>query len=144
MEGERERYLWHARRAVAQQERFQRIKACGSTEIHIHCDSCGHDMTQLVFNCKQWRVCPECKRLRATQYQERFRAGRDLAVAAERAERAQRKAGGQWGERFLTLTLPHSRDVCSDIKALPRLWRRLKGDARMCSWLTIADRHFSR
>jgi hypothetical protein len=43
----------------------------------------------------------------------------------ERADGSKRLAyGGQWGEKFLTLTLPHSGNARRDVRELQRAWQR--------------------
>lgn len=125
-EQDRVREDWHRWREEGQRERFLRVADCGQTEIHLKCCGCGHEMTQLVICCQQWRLCRHCRGARASEYRIRFRGARQQML--QRLGWLQRAGapGGRWGERFLTLTLPHSGDVRTDIQHLPLLWRAFR------------------
>ena len=122
-EGNRFKCAWYQARARGQRRRFDTVQACGDNEIVIRCDDCGHSGRRATAFCDQWRLCLGCRSRRGTEYRKRFRSGR--ARALERLAFLMRRGanGGEWTEKFLTLTLPHSGDVVLDLKVLPKAWR---------------------
>lgn len=128
--GDSGRRDWHLRRADGQDERPQRVAACGTEEVRIRCNDCAHEMTQLVLRCQQWRLCRQCRAVRAAQRRSMFRDGRRAALGMHKHLLHRSPFdGGRFGDRFISLTLTHSGDIQRDIRALPRLWRRFRAYA---------------
>jgi len=126
-EGEPTKALWHERRARGQVRRFDQVRDCGSTELLVRCEACGHEVKRMEIRCGVHRLCVTCRGARAELCRARFRAGRARAIA--RADRLLHgwQRGGRWSEKFVTFTLPHSGDVARDLKTLPQAWRIFRG-----------------
>lgn len=122
-EGERFKYAWYQARARGQRQRFDVVHACGDNEVVIRCEDCGHSGRRATAFCDQWRLCLGCRSRRGIEYRKRFRDGRVRALARLAHLMRRGAKGGEWTEKFLTLTLPHSGDVVRDLKVLPTAWR---------------------
>ena len=100
---------WHARRARGQVERFARVRSCGSRELVVVCGRCGDRGAPIAESCGVRRACRRCSSLYAVASRARF--GRARAWLYERARAAgldyRWRHGGAYGEKMLTLTIPH-------------------------------------
>lgn len=100
---------WHARRARGQAERFDRVRSCGSRELVVVCGRCGDRGAPIAESCGVRRACRRCSSLYAVKSRARF--GRARAWLYQRAREAgldyRWRHGGAWGEKMLTLTVPH-------------------------------------
>jgi hypothetical protein len=113
---------WNLDRAQGQQYRFEAVAGCGQREVVSSCADCGHEARRLEALCGHFRLCVTCRGHRARRYRTIIRVARRRALS-EASKLGQPGApGGPWGERFLTLTMPHSTDVACDLRVLPRAW----------------------
>lgn len=112
---------WHRSRADGQRNRFERVARCGEDVIVVHCGVC-RDLHEVPDRCCVPRVCFACRRRRIEVDRARFVRGRAAALRRSRHRRRRGRSfvGGRWGERFLTLTVPHSGDVSADARELAR------------------------
>ena len=117
------RAKWHEIRANGQLVRFDRVEDCGQTEVLVRCEACNTELRRRSARCGHRRLCEGCRAEYALRQQCRFRPARLAALARTSHLRRHSAPGGRWGERFLTLTVPHSRDVERDILTLPRAWQ---------------------
>jgi hypothetical protein len=117
------RAKWHELRAEGQLARFDRVEDCGETEVLVRCEGCGTEVRRRTARCGHRRLCGGCRAEYALRQQSRFRPARIAALARTDHLRRRSARGGAWGERFLTLTIPHSGDVERDILTLPRAWK---------------------
>lgn len=95
--------------------------------LALVCSSCGEERRRAPKLCGAARLCLRCRRKRAEIYQRRFAEARAPALRAARAAGLMRRGapGGAWGERFVTLTVPHSGDPAEDAREATRAWARL-------------------
>lgn len=139
---------WHFSRARNQRELFERVERCETAEatrVKVVCRECKAEHEIHVGCGSQW-FCPECRKKAVRRVQKTFlRSRQGLLVAAARArltpedehEAAERDRhwgrkrkrrrpplGGFWGERFLTLTLPHRGSPTERIEVLNATWNR--------------------
>lgn len=100
---------WHARRARGQIERFRRVRGCGERSLVVTCGRCGDRGEPIAESCGVRRLCPRCSGRFAIRSRARFGHARARLAEAARAEGKDYKwrHGGRWGEKMLTLTLPH-------------------------------------
>jgi hypothetical protein len=127
-------YHWHKTRAAGQLDRFSRVRRCGSERMKHFCACCAKPGPDIELNCDQHRLCIGCRQRRAHRYQKRFQIKQDSIIKELRKAGLRERTkvrpdgtlvrGGQWGEKFLTLTLPHSGDIAADVAQLPKAWRR--------------------
>ena len=122
-EGKRLTAAWHRSRAGGQRRRFEIVDECGTNEVVVRCEDCGHRGKRTTAFCDQWGLCLGCRSRRGREYRKRFRDGRKRALHAREHLMRRGANGGEWTEKFLTLTLPHSGDVVQDLKVLPKAWR---------------------
>lgn len=100
---------WHRARARGQRERFARVDGCARTEeLSIECACCG-TVDEKAARCGAHLVCLRCRGRRAARIRARFLAARDEKLAEAYAAGLFRpvRRGGRWGERLVTLTIPH-------------------------------------
>jgi hypothetical protein len=100
---------WHTCRAQGQLYRFDRVRTCGMRTLIATCKGCGEDRRSVKETCDVRRVCESCDVDNAKTRRARFGRARGVALlVALRHElfRANR-AGGRYGEKMLTLTVPH-------------------------------------
>lgn len=144
---------WHASRAQNKRELFDRVARCGETDgakVTLVCrGGCGENVT-IDVGCGSHWFCPDCRARTATRFRldfERKRLGLiTIAARAGLTRRAQPK-GQRWGERLVTLTLPHEGTPRERIRVLKetwsRFWRVLQDDLRprlqAASGITLAD-----
>lgn len=127
---------WHASRARTKREMFERVEKCGAgegTRISVTCRSCPNEIP-IEVGCNSHWFCPACRKRTAQRFRldfERKRLG--LVTAASRAGlmRRKQKKGHRWGERLLTLTLPHVGTPRVRIVTLRATWARF--------WRTLQD-----
>lgn len=104
------RARWLAGRARGQLGRFVRVDECGQQTIVASC-ACGHERLAPAA-CSCGRLCTRCRSHAATGRQVRFAQAR--AVIVQRARRIgldkQKRGRKRYGEKFLTLTVPHVLD----------------------------------
>lgn len=143
---------WHARRARGQAERFGRVRCCGERELVVVCGRCGDRGAPIAESCGVRRACKRCSSLYAVRSRARF--GRARAWLYERARAKgldyRWRHGGAWGEKMLTLTLPHfDRDPAPTLLGgvvEPSRWARVETttEARVAAlfaaWRTFSDR----
>ena len=114
---------WHEGRARAELERLERVQSCGTGVTSMGCRSCGTLTGQLrQTRCGGWRYCIACRGERCSDYRARI----DASIKAARAVWSRQlglRSGQRWGERFLTLTVPHSGSAAHDFRLLHRAWR---------------------
>jgi hypothetical protein len=105
----RQKAKWYDDRARGHRERIERVEACESQIVNVSCPCCGV-AREFSAGCRSWMLCSRCRRATAAQLRARFLAARGQVVDSARARGLLNPArrGGRWGERFLTLTLPHA------------------------------------
>lgn len=107
--GRHNRAAWHKGRARGALERFGRVADCGKDGLTATCiGSCGLIRTAPV-GCSCARLCTRCRSTAAHERQARFGDARvrALTVASRLGLLRQRRTGGAWSEKLLTLTVPH-------------------------------------
>lgn len=130
---------WHESRARNKINLFDRVASCGSeesTQITLVCGGCG-EKTPIDVGCDARWFCARCRPRPVKKVQGDFRPKRTglLTVAARvgLTRRRQRK-GERWGERLLTLTLPHRGTPVERIRRLRktrhRFFRLLRDELR--------------
>lgn len=105
---------WHSARAETKRRLFEKVAECGeghTLELVCRSGSCGERFT-VPLGCGQAFFCPKCRARRATAFRVDFqRKQLGLVGIASRAgllhRYRKRKVGGRFGERLLTLTVPH-------------------------------------
>ena len=99
---------WHDQRAAAEIDRINRVLACGNEALVITCQGCGaqHERGQ---GCGASRFCLTCRGVSAAELRGKFLAAREDVVAEATDARLldPRRRGGPYGDKFLTLTVPH-------------------------------------
>jgi hypothetical protein len=100
---------WHSSRMHGQLTRFERVRGCGGRVMIASCKACGEDRKPIRESCDVRRVCKSCEVDGAKARRARFgRArGRKLIDADRYALFQHNRAGGRYGEKMLTLTVPH-------------------------------------
>lgn len=132
-------YHWHKQREKGQLEKIDRVFQCGSKKITHVCTACTHTGPKIDIGCDNHRLCHRCRDKRKGKFQRAFQRGQREVLQRlwndplrlqrthtfEREDGTKRLAyGGQWGEKFLTLTLPHSGNARQDVRELQRAWQR--------------------
>jgi hypothetical protein len=104
---------WDEGRQRGYEQRTERILECGTQprKMAITCQCCGHALEVDCNRCNNVIQCPVCRSIRAKSKAEDFLAARSvvLADAREQGRSDRLRRGGPWGERMLTLTVPHLR-----------------------------------
>lgn len=105
----KEKAKWYDDRARGHRERIERVEACCTEVVTVSCQSCGvcREMTP---GCRAWMLCVRCRGATAAELRSRFLAARTEVIrrANERGLFRPLQRGGRWGERFVTLTVPHA------------------------------------
>jgi hypothetical protein len=103
------RSKWHDGRANGQTKRFETLATCGARKIIPTCKTCLHDRKAMPESCGVHRLCARCSLRHAKRRRARFgRAKANAMLEARREGRLQRfRKGGRYGEKMLTLTVPH-------------------------------------
>ena len=120
---------WHQSRANTKRELFTRVENCGSdegTKVTLVCRGC---KTQIAIptGCNSHWFCPECRSHTAEKFRADFERKRlGLVATATRAglTRRRQKKSDRWGQRFLTITLPHVGSPGERIRVLRKTWLR--------------------
>jgi len=99
---------WYDDRARGHRERIERVEACCTEIVAVSCQSCGV-CREMSAGCRAWMLCLRCRGATAAELRGRFQAAREAVVAFARQRGLFRpmQRGGAWGERFITLTVPH-------------------------------------
>ena len=102
------RAKWYDDRARGHRERIERVEACQTDIIRVSCSACGVGR-ELSAGCRAWMLCVRCRSAASAELRARFLAARKRIVerARERNLFFPLRRGGRYGERFLTLTMPH-------------------------------------
>jgi len=118
---------WYTARERGQRERPARVDACGAEVILASCVGCGtvHEMRS---GCRIGLLCFPCRSADAALKRRVFRRARAVAIAAARQRGLfnERRRGGRWSEKFLTLTAPHfpHHSITERIEIVLRAWAR--------------------
>lgn len=117
-----ERIRWHKGRASGQTLRFRKVRSCGKGKVWIK-RPCGH-VEERDLHCDVSRACVACRSRAAFKRRARFARGRFAALT--HARRAgllhRRRPGGAWGEKHLTLTMPHTLETKEAVLAIFAAW----------------------
>jgi hypothetical protein len=99
---------WYEDRAKAQDTRIARVLECGASVLEFACPECGlmHERAQ---GCGADLYCASCRKATAGEKRCRFLAARDAVIAEARGLGLlmPHRRGGAYGDKFLTLTIPH-------------------------------------
>lgn len=128
-------YKWHKARAKGQREKFERVAACGAETMLNRCNACERMGPKLKLTCGNHRLCLACRQARIVKFQKKFMQGQKAHLQKlwndprklqmnHQGKNGHLRYGGVWGEKFLTLTLPHSGKVRDDVRELQRAWTR--------------------
>lgn len=99
--------------------RRQRPQACHCTGAHAGAHS-------VRFMCRQFMLCDECNRRRASKLKRRMAAGLDAALTSAMTDYRRRGCPRRGRPQIvlMTMTVRHSGDVEADRDAIERGWRR--------------------
>jgi hypothetical protein len=99
---------WYAARERGQRERPKRVAACGSEVLQVSCLGCG-TVHELRSGCRITLLCVPCRSVSAAAKRRTFRRARAVVIGAAlmRGLFREKRRGGRWSEKFLTLTAPH-------------------------------------
>lgn len=128
---------WHSSRAQSKREIFERVAKCGEDDkarITLVCRGC-KDATSIEVGCGSQWFCSDCRAKQAAKFRKTFERHRlGLTTIAERAglTRRRQRRGDRWGEKLLTVTLPHRGDAAERIEVLHETWARF--------WRVLRDR----
>lgn len=100
---------WYDDRARGHRERIERVEACGTEVITVSCQGCGV-CRELSQGCHFGRLCVRCRGAANAALRGTFQLAREAVVlrGQERGLFRPIQRGGRWGERFITLTVPHA------------------------------------
>lgn len=102
---------WDEGRQRGYEQRTERILDCGTLprKMAITCQCCGHKVEVDCNRCNNIIQCDDCRAIRRNAKAEAFLAARNVVLANAREELRLRpdRPGGRWGERMVTLTVPH-------------------------------------
>lgn len=103
------RMKWHRERGIGQLERFDRVRNCGTRMVLVKCLFCRNDSKPTPEGCGVRRVCDRCDVHGAIKRRARFGRARYRVLLKARAYGLliKNRPGGAYGEKMLTLTLPH-------------------------------------
>lgn len=143
--------VWHRSRAKGQTERFDRALECGSEDVgKTECDCCG-GRHAVQCECDVWRVCAHCRAHAALERRARFGQARAAVIqeAAKHGALRRVQKGGAWGEKLVTLTIPHLSWIDVEWSAVPERFRHLPPGPELTLTLRVelifaAWRHFTR
>ena len=152
-------YHWHKSREAGQIEKLERVMLCRTTQITRRCTACDKPGPDTELTCGNHRLCLHCRGQRVNRFQRRFRDAQKVALEGLWRDRlkitARRKGnrpdgsprqglrnGGEWNEKFLTVTIPHSGNIRDDVRQIqkgwPKFWRLLKAHVEKD---LLADEH---
>ena len=120
---------WHTSRAEGKRELFERVARCGTADAHqitLVCRGCKSPI-DIEVGCNSHWFCPQCRARTADKFRADFERKRlGLVTAATRAglTRRRQKKSERWGERLLTVTLPHTGDPGERVRLLRATWGR--------------------
>lgn len=99
---------WYLYRARAQYLRMDRVESCGTEVLEFTCENCARKHERPA-RCRVHLLCIKCRGYVASEKQKRFLAARAvvMADAGKRGLFFQRRRGGRWTEKLLSLTAPH-------------------------------------
>lgn len=128
-------YEWQKARAKGQREKFERVAACGGESMLHRCTACELQGPKVKLTCGNHRLCLSCRQARIKKFQKKFLKGQKAHLQQlwndprrlkmnHQGKNGHLRYGGVWGEKFLTLTLPHSGKVRDDVRELQRAWTR--------------------
>lgn len=115
---------WYDDRARGHRERIERVEACCTEVVAVSCQDCGV-CREMSPGCRAWMLCVRCRGATAAELRSRFLAARKevMGRASERGLFRAVQRGGRWGERFITLTIPHgAASVAGRIEIAFRAW----------------------
>ncbi len=122
-----DRLRWHTSRARGERERFERVSECGTERVLLVCLGCGVNHEQRG-GCRARLLCVGCRGAIASEKRLAFLAARQvvLADAEKRGLLRPNRRGGRWGEKLLTLTLPHieGQSIDARIELAFSVWTR--------------------
>jgi hypothetical protein len=128
---------WHSSRAANKRALFERVADCGkvdATRITLVCRGC-KDQISIEVGCGSTWFCAECRKRSVLKFRKNFERSRlgivTIAARAGLMKRNQPK-GQRWGERLLTVTLPHRGTPTERIEILQATWARF--------WRTLRNR----
>lgn len=116
---------WYSSRAEGQRNKVENVEACGSEKLRVTCQNCGasHDRPG---RCGNSRLCDSCRGALIAEKRRTFLLARIAVIRAadRRGLLNQRRRGGRYSEKFLTLTSPHLADdtIASRIDRVARAW----------------------
>ena len=136
---------WHWGRGRGQLARFGTAVGCGQGKIRVFCKGCGviHETKEV---CGLGVICVACRARKAKKRNRRFAAAQERTriEASRRALYRKQRKGGRWGQRFVTLTIPHVEGdrwtdeaegvgtVGARVRLLFKAWRRFS--LRLQAW----------
>jgi len=142
---------WYTDRERGQRERPARVAACGAEVLHLSCVGCGA-VHELRSGCRIALLCFPCRSASNAARRRRFRRARAVAIGAaiQRGLFNERRRGGRWSEKFLTLTAPHftHQTVSERIRIVMDAWARflrlLNGfwksrDVKSAEWFRVFE-----
>lgn len=127
-------HQWHLSRAGGQLHRFEKVRQCGGQRMVQHCDACNKRGPKITLTCDNSRLCLGCRKRRVLKFQKRFSAGQKSVMQElwrlqltrpTRIVNGKPLWGGQWDQKLITFTLPHSGNVVADVAEQPKAWRRM-------------------
>jgi len=105
---------WDDSRRMGYQRRTERVLECGTVgrKLELKCRCCQHKQEVDLSRCNNPILCVPCRALRCRAKAKKYVASREAVSAdAERQGRLHpQRPGGRWGERMVTLTVPHLRE----------------------------------
>ena len=120
---------WHESRAKNKRQLFERVAKCGTdegTKVTIVCKDC-KTKTEIDVGCGSRWFCPKCRVETVKKFRgdfERKRLGLLTTAARAGLTRRRQQRSKRWGERMLTLTLPHVGNATERIDMLCDTWAR--------------------
>lgn len=134
------RATWHDRRARGLMHLEQRVRDCQQTDTFtLACPSCGQvdddSAEERPVRCATWRYCISCRGKRCSDARKRFEATQ--AHWRKEFHREINGKYGAWGEKFLTLTTPHSGNAANDVAVVHQAWRVFSRSLR--KWIEKHD-----
>lgn len=137
LDGPLEIWPWHASRAEGKRTLFARVDDCKNERraLRLTCKGCGHSPELVPIGCDVAMFCPQCRTRQARKFRLDFERKRQgllgvawrAGVAGDEARYRRRELGGRFGERMVTLTVPHVGNARERIAlldpAFARFWR---------------------